>query len=456
MEGNAPGKTRFNMQPARLPIPSLPAWPLLGNILALRKQRLALLQRISREFGDIGAFHFGTRLVPLLNSPDLVREALVERAALVEKTATVRALAEPVLGNGVFLSEGEEHRRQRRLLAPLFQQGRVLDYAETIVKYAVRLQESWREGELVDIAGEMTRLALWIIGDVLFGADVSGEESELGAALTYTFQHFASALTNPLRPPLSWPTPGNLRARRSLARVNAMLARLIKERRQREEERPDFLSLMLRARDDDQTLSERQARDEALSLFVAGHETTAIALTWSWYLLSQHPEIYARVQDEVDQALRRRPTVADLPNLPYTLQVWKEAVRLYPPVYAFTRRATAPLQLGPYSIARGTSIVISPYTLHRRPHLFPDPERFDPARFSPQEEERRPRYAYLPFGAGPHICLGMHLALLESHLILTTLARHVTFEFAGPHPVQPQPLLTLRPEGAVLMRVRRR
>lgn len=445
------------MQPARLPIPSLPAWPLLGNVLALRNHRLALLQRVSREFGDIGAFRFGTRLVPLLNSPELVREVLVERGELFEKTGTVRALAEPVLGNGVFLSEGEEHRRQRRLLAPLFQQGRVLDYAGLIVNYTLRLQESWREGELIDLAGEMRRLALWIIGDVLFGADVAGEESELGMALTYTFEHFAGAMTNPLRPPLSWSTPGNRRARQALARVNATISRLIEERRQRGEERLDFLSLMLRARTEDQALSDRQVRDEALSLFVAGHETTANALTWCWYLLSRHPEAYRRVQDEVDQAFRQRqPTVADLPNLPYTLQAWKEAARLYPPVYAFTRRATIEFQTGPYVIPRGTSVVISPYTLHRRPSLFPNPEQFEPERFAPQEEEKRPRYAYIPFGAGPHVCLGMHLALLESHLILATLAQRVSFEFAGPAPLQPLPLLTLRPASAVMMRVRKR
>ncbi len=445
------------MQAARQPIPSLPAWPLLGNVLALRTQRLVLLQHVSREFGDIGAFHFGTRLVPLLNSPELVREVLVERGALFEKTATVRALAEPVLGNGVFLSEGEEHRRQRRLLAPLFQQSRVTDYAGTVARYATRLQESWREGELIDLAQEMTRLALWIIGDVLFGADVSGEESELGSALAHTFQHFSDALTNPLRPPLTWPTPGNLRARRALARVNATIARLIEERRQRDEGRADFLSLMLRARDEGQTLSDRQVRDDALSLFVAGHETTANALTWCWYLLSQHPEIYRRVRSEVDQALQQRQvTISDLPNLPYTLQVWKEAVRLYPPVYAFTRRAISDVQLGAYHIPRGTSIVISPYTLHRRAQFFPNPEQFDPARFEPQQEQQRPRHAYIPFGAGPHICLGMHLAQLESHLVLATLARHVTFEFAGTAPIEPEPLLTLRPKGAVLMRVRRR
>jgi cytochrome P450 len=198
-------------------------------------------------------------------------------------------------------------------------------------------------------------------------------------------------------------------------------------------------------------------RDEALSLFVAGHETTANALSWCWYLLSQHPAIYMRMQEEADLVLHGRPPDgADLPNLPYTLQVWKETLRLYPPVYAFTRRAMSATQLGPYAIPCGTSVVISPYTLHRRPNIFAEPERFNPERFAPEREQSLPRYAFLPFGAGPHICLGMHFALLEGQLTLATLVQRLTFEFAGSSPIEPEPLLTLRPKGAVLMRVRRR
>jgi cytochrome P450 len=187
------------------------------------------------------------------------------------------------------------------------------------------------------------------------------------------------------------------------------------------------------------------------------HETTANALTWCWYLLSQHPEVYEQMKAEVDNALEGRvPTVADLSNLPYTLQVFKETLRLYSPVYAFTRRAVAPIELGGYAIAAGTSLVISPYTLHRRTKYFPDPEVFDPERFAPRHKSCLARYSYLPFGAGAHICLGMHLAQMEGHLILATMVQHLTFEFAGSKPIEPEPLLTLRPKGPVLMNVRRR
>jgi cytochrome P450 len=198
-------------------------------------------------------------------------------------------------------------------------------------------------------------------------------------------------------------------------------------------------------------------RDEALSLFIAGHETTANALTWCWYLLSLHPEVYVHVRAEGDRVLAgRMPTIADLPKLPYTLQVFKETLRLYPPVYAFTRRAISSVQLGTYRIPKGASVVISPYTLHRRSSFFANPEHFDPERFTPEREQKLPRYAYIPFGAGSHVCLGAHFVLLEGHLILAALAQRLAFEFAGAGLIEPEPLLTLRPKGAVLMRVRRR
>jgi cytochrome P450 len=432
---------------------------LLGNVFALRSERLELLQRISHTFGDIGGFHFGPSLVPLLNSPELVRQVLVDQSAAFEKTATVRALGTPVLGNSIFLSEGEEHHRQRRLIAPLFQHSRVSHYAEIMTDCTSRLQETWEEGATINLADEMLRLTLWIISKVLFDADVSGEERELGEVLTYTFRHFADAATNPLRLPQSWPTPQNRRARQAIVRVNATIYHMIEERRRSSEDRGDFLSSLLHAQDDEHAppLNNQQARNEILSLFVAGHETTATALTWCWYLLSQHPEVYTQMRAEGDRVLvGRLPTVADLPNLPYTLQVFKETLRLYPPVYAFTRGATAPVQLGEYFIPKGTSVVISPYTLHRRSKFFPDPERFDPERFDPLQEQKLTRYSYIPFGAGSHICLGMHFALLEGHLLLATLAQRLTFEFADSGPIEPEPLLTLRPRGAVPVRVRRR
>lgn len=438
-------------------IPSLPHLPLLGNLLALRNRRLDLLLQLSAQFGDIGAFHFGPRLVPLLNAPELIRQALVEQSASFEKTATVRKLGTPVLGNSVFLSEGEVHRRQRKLLAPLFAQRHVRQYGEIMTMCALRLQESWQDGTTILLADEMTRLTLWIISKVLFDADILGEGRALGELLTFTFRHFADAVINPLRLPQSWPTPQNRRAQQAIKQVNSTIYRMIDERRNNGEARSDLLSTLLQAQDEGATLSKQQARNEILSLFVAGHETTATALTWCLYLLSQHPQVYEQLQAECDHVLAGRPpSVEDLPELPYTLQVFKETLRLYPPVYAFTRGTTEPVQCGKYFLPKGTSVVISPYTLHRRSILFPDPERFDPTRFDPQNEPQHARYSYIPFGAGPHMCPGMHFAFLEAHLLLATLTQRVRFEFAGKGPVKPEPLLTLRPEGKVPLRVYRR
>jgi cytochrome P450 len=217
--------------------------------------------------------------------------------------------------------------------------------------------------------------------------------------------------------------------------------------------------MLLHARDEDDGsfMTDKQVRDEAMTIFLAGHETIAVALTWTWYLLAQHPEIYALLRNEVDSVLRgRSPTFADLPNLPYTLQVLKESMRLYPPAYGYARQATQPVTIGEYDLPAGTLVLISPYAMHRRPDYFPNPERFDPTRFTPEAEQRLPRYAYIPFGGGPRICIGNHFALMESHLVLATLAQRVTFDLIPGQHIEPEPIVTLRPKGGIKMRVSHR
>ena len=234
--------------------------------------------------------------------------------------------------------------------------------------------------------------------------------------------------------------------------------RVIAERRAAPAERGAGLSLLLHAQHDDGSgLTDQQVRDETLTLILAGHETTANALTWTWYLLAQHPASYTQLQAEVDTVVGgRTPTVTDLPRLPYALQVFKEALRLYPPIYGIFRHVRQPVQLGPYHLQPGTRLGISPSTLHRNPQYFPDPECFDPDRWTPDQEAALPRYAYLPFGAGPHMCIGHHFALLEAHLILATLAQRVTFELVPGQTIVPEPLITLRPKGGLRVIVRRR
>jgi cytochrome P450 len=335
----------------------------------------------------------------------------------------------------------------------------VLSYAETMVKQTERLQERWANGKTINMLDEMMRLTLGIVSETLFNADVLGEAQELREALSDVFGHFADKMTSPLRLPEAWPTPRNRRTRKAIARVDRTLYRIIEEHRRSDEDPGDLLSLLLHARDEEGggTMSDVQVRDEAMNLFIAGHETSACALAWAWYLLSRHQDVYAQVREEGDRVLGGRlPTIADLPYLPYTLQVFKEALRLYPPIYAFTRQLLRPIQLESYYLPKGATIIISPYTLHRRAELFPEPERFMPERFSRQREESLPSYSYIPFSVGPRVCVGRHFALLEGQLVLATLVQRVTFEFASQRDVELLPLVTLRPRGGVPLVVRRR
>jgi cytochrome P450 len=328
-----------------------------------------------------------------------------------------------------------------------------------MARYAEQMQGAWADGQTLNIASEMMRLTLQIVGKTLFDTDVLGKAEEVGDALTTAMHGFNAEVNALVHIPRTWPTPANRRNREAARRLDAIIYRIIAERRRSGEDRGDLLSMLLHAQDEDDGsfMTDTQVRDEAMTLFLAGHETTANALAWSWHLLAQHPDVYARVREEADGVLGgRTPTFADLPELAYTLQVFKETMRLYPPAHTIGRQATRPVELGGYELAAGSVVLISPYVMHRRPDYFPDPERFDPERFTPEAEERLPRFAYMPFGGGPRICIGNHFALMEGHLLLAALAQRVTFELVPRQRIEPEPLITLRPKRAISMVVRRR
>ena len=273
-------------------------------------------------------------------------------------------------------------------------------------------------------------LTMSIIGKILFDADVFSETDELGAAMAIGSDHTVHVFTSLYSPPLSWPTPHNHRTRIAIQQVENRIQRMIDERRSSTIERNDFLSILLQARGDNgEGMSDRQVMDECITLFGAGHETTAAALAWTWYFLCQNPEVYQKVRQEVDSVLQgRTPTFTDLPHLPYCLQVFKETMRLYPPAAAIIRETLHPIEIDGYQLPARTTVLLCPYTLHRLPEYFPAPEQFDPDRFAPEREKQLPRYAYIPFGAGPRICIGNHLALMEGQLLIATLAQRVTFD----------------------------
>ncbi len=437
-------------------IPMARGLPLLGHLRDFRLRRHELFLRASRECGDVALLRLGPRRLVLFNAPALIQSVLVEHADAFEKSPMLRTLSQQVLGNGLLTSENEFHKRQRRLIAPAFQHRRIAAYADVMAAYTERLQQEWADGATVDIAHEMMRLTLWIVGKTLFDADVLGEAEELGAALNDTMHAFTAQLTSPIPP--SWPLPRNLRANAATERLNATVYRMIADRRSGGGDRGDLLSMLLAAQDEDGSfMTDQQVRDESMTLFLAGHETTANALAWAWFLLAQHPRAAERMRAEVDAALGgRTPEMADLPRLPYTLQVLKEAMRLYPPAFVFGRQATRPVRIGDYDLPTGTIVMVSPFALHRRPDFFPEPERFNPKRFAPEAEALLPRYSYLPFGGGPRICIGNHFAMMEGHLALAALAQRVRLELLPGQRIQPEPLVTLRPRGGIKMRVSRR
>ena len=434
-------------------------YPFVGNLPEFTKDRLGLLQRMAST-GDVCGMHFGPFPGILFNKPEHVQSILVEHAYDFDKGEAIHNTFRPTIGDGIFSSEGDFHRHQRKLVAPPFQPRHIASYAEIMGHYGEQIQQTWPDGGVIDVNQQMTNLTMSIIGKALFDADVFTKTDELGAAMTVTTEYAAHTLSVLLPPPYSWPLPRNRRTHRAVQVLRNYIQRFIDERRNNLTERNDFLSILLQARDEDgKPMSDEQVMAECLTLFGAGHETTATALSWAWYLLCQHPESYQQVQQEVDSVLQgRTPTYTDLAKLPYCLQVFKEAMRLYPPVYAFSRRALRDVEIDGYRIPKDWVVLLAPYTLHRREEYFPEPEKFDPERFTPERERQLPRYAYLPFGAGPRICIGMYFAMMEGHLLLATLVQRVSFSLTPGQTIEPDPIhhLALRPSGAVNAIVKRR
>ncbi len=443
------------------PVPHISEPPLIGSLPEHTRDRLNLYLRIAQQCGDVGSFHFGPFRAVFFNSPENVHRVFVEHANDFDKGAAIHNTFRPIIGNGIFTSEGDFHRRQRKIMAPSFQPRHIISYADTMVHYSELIQQEWRDAQTIDVSQKMTNLTMSIIGKVLFDADVFTETDELGAAMTTVLGHASHSLSQLFPVPLAWPTKRNRNTRQAIALLRGRIQELLEERRADSQERNDFLSVLLASKDDDGTsMNDEQIIDESLTLFGAGHETTATALTWAWYLLALHPDIYAKVQDEVDSVLQgRSPTYTDLANLPYCLQVFKETIRLYPPAYAISRAPLHNVNIDGYTVRKGRDIAfVSPYTMHRRPDYYPEPEKFDPQRFTPENEKKLPRYAYMPFGAGPRICIGNHFAMMEGHLLLTTLAQRVEFELVPDQIIEPDPLktITIRPRNGIYMVVHRR
>jgi len=429
-------------------VPELRGLPVFGKLFDFRRDRLGLQLEASR-LGDIVLVPMLHRRIWLVSSPELVQEVLGTEESAFVKAPALSVYGRLLLGQGLLTAEKEVHRRKRKLLAPAFAPRRIAGYGGVMAAAAERAGARWHDGELIDIASEMMRLTLTIVGKTLFDADIEGDAAVVGDALTDAMEFMIDNLTMPL--PMAWPLPRNRRMRAAVARLDEVVYRIIADRRAAPGDRGDVLSMLLDARDDDGAgLSDQDVRDEIMTLMLAGHETTANALAWTWYLLSQHPAALAKLHAEVDRVVGTRlPTVEDLPRLPWTLQVIEEAMRLYPPAHAMGRQAERRVQIGPATVEPGDIVLISIRSIHRRPDLWPDPEAYRPERMTEEQKKARPRHAYMPFGAGPRICIGNHFALMEAHLIVATIARRWRFRLAQHPDIVPEPLVTLRPRGGV-------
>jgi cytochrome P450 len=411
---------------------------------------------IAREFGDIAYYHLGPLHVYQVSHPDMVRQILVEQADKFHKPRLIKHAFRPFAGDGLLTSDGSQWRQQRKLIQPAFSHSHLAAYAVVMVDHALRAVESLQGTRIADLTAEMAKLTLGIVVQTLFGADITRESADIGRLMIAVLDAANQRLNSVLRWPTWVPTPRNLRERRSLRRVDAMLHRLIEERRAVPERRNDLLSVLLAATDEDSgaRMSDGQLRDEMMTLFLAGHETTATALAWTWYLLASHPDVEARLIDELERALGgRNPTIADLPNLPYTEMVVREAMRLYPPAPGVAREPIEDVTIGGYTVPKGSLISLNAFAMHRDRRFFDAPERFNPDRFASGWEERVPRYAYLPFGGGPRVCIGNGFAMMEARLIVATMAQRCRLVLEPDQTVKPAQLVTVRPKDPLRMTV---
>jgi cytochrome P450 len=426
----------------------------------MRRDPLGLLTEVAREYGDVARLRIGSASIFLVSHPELVREVLVTRNRGFIKTMVMRR-TKRLLGEGLLTSEGDDHLRQRRLAQPAFHRDRIAGYARTMVDDADRLADGWRDGEELDAHREMMRLALGIAGKTLFGAEVGGAQAaEIGEALDSALRLFRRALVPFAGLIDRLPLPSNRRFFRSRDRLDERIFRMIRQRRASGEDTGDLLSMLILAEDpeaDGATMSDEQVRDEAVTLLLAGHETTANALAWTWYLLARHPAAEAALHAEVDAVLGGGlPTADDLPRLPYTRAVLAESMRLFPPAWVISREAVEELEIGGVVVPRGAMVFLSEWVIHRDPRFWEDPERFLPERWLDGLAERLPRFAYFPFGGGPRKCIGEAFAWTEGVLVLATLARRWRLRLLPGQRVEPLPLITLRPRNGIRVRVEAR
>ncbi len=409
---------------------------------------ILLFEYLQEQYGPVSHYKLGPSHIVFLNDPDFIREVLVNQAPVFIKERTQRRM-KILLGEGLITSDGERHMRQRRIAAPAFHRQRIAAYGDMMSARALTMREEWQPGVEIDAVSEMMRLALQVVARTIFDTDVTEDVQTINTEVNAIMELYNFLIALPKAEALlHLPIPGLMRFKRARRSLDAVVHRMIDQRRQSGEDRGDLLSMLLASRDeerDQSKLTDEQVRDEVTTIFLAGYETVANALAWTWLLLAQNPDAEQKLHEELDRVLGgRMPTLADLPELRYTEMVISESMRLYPPAWAMGRQSTAPVEIGPWRLPAGTYFFFSQYIMQRTERYFPDPLRFDPERFTPEAKAARPKFTYFPFGGGSRQCIGESFAWMEAILLIATLAQKWRLRLVPGQIVAVQPKITLR------------
>jgi cytochrome P450 len=437
--------------------PGPPGHPLIGHLAEIAREPLEFFTRCARDYGDIVRYRVAHVTSFLLNHPDYFKYVLVDHSRAFIKGRVFRA-NRLLFGDGLLTSEGDDWREQRRMMQPAFNHQRVATYGQVMVEYAERMMANWHDGEVRDIHQDMNHLSQEIAAKTLFDADLSDETEEISRAVQVCMAQFQLRSRTAFLIPTALPTPGNLRLRRAVHWLDGVIYRMIRERQAQPGDRGDLLSMLLQVQTaEGGGLSDRQLRDEVMTSFLAGHDPVGVALAWTWYVLAQRPQVEEKLLAELHAVLgRRSPRVEDLPELRYTEMVVKEALRLYPPIWAMVRTVIQDCEIGGYRIRAGNSLAMSQWVMHRDARYFENSLEFQPERWAADRLKSPPRFAFLPFGTGARVCIGEPFALLELRLIVATIAPRFRFTLVKDQTIELLPSITLHPKNGIKVQITRR
>ena len=429
--------------------------PIVGEMLSFARDPLAHMVRM-RQSADLVQSRAFSDVFYHVNHPDLIEAVLVTHNSHFRKDKSLREGGRPIFGNGLLTSDGDFWLRQRRLASPAFHRQRIAAYGDVIVNYTDRMVKSWQDGETRDLHEDMMHLTLEVVAKCLFNTEATEQALVIGRALDHIMrkwnnQGFGQVIEGVIGRPL--PTQAHRDYLAAIQQLDQIIYGIINERRKTHDDRGDLMSMFLEAQDEDgKQMSDQQLRDECMTMFIAGHETTALALSWTWHELSKQPAVVAKLQDELQRVLNGRlPSLSDLPHLSTTTFIINETMRLRPPAWAISREALSDVEIGGHVIPKGSEVIMSQYAMHRDPRYFADPDLFKPERWENDFAKTLPKYAYFPFGGGPRQCIGQQFAMMEATLMLATMAQKFSFELVPNQRIEPQPSITMRPKYGLKM-----